>query len=816
MNYLENLNQDFRYAIRTLGKSPGFAVVIIVTLALSIGANSAIFSVIDGVLLRPLPFPEADRIVRVFLTNPTYPKFPLNPFDLRDFRARNRSFESLAAFTRQDLQLSGAGEPERLAGFRITAGYFRVLGLRPARGREFTANDELPGNGRVVILSNRIWRTRFAADPNIVGRKVTLDSQPFTVTGVMPPGAEHPGNEYHTVADGETVDVWSPFTFEGNPGNRGSHYMDGIGRLQKGVRAQQAQAEMNTLLAQMAREHPDGDSGWHVLVVPLYQELVGPSQRLLLVLLGAVALVLLIACANAANLLLARATARQREIAVRAALGASRSRLARQMLAESLLISLLGGGFGVAVAVGGVRALVALLPANFPRAHAIQVNMGVFWFTLLIALATGVLFGLAPALQAMGTDLQQGLRESGRGSTGSRRHRWLRNLLVVGELSLASLLLIGAGLLLRSFANLVRTDPGFRPERVLTASLSLPNSHYKTAGAISFFDRLITNLESVPGVRAAGAASDLPWTGYDENVGGFQIEGKKAPPNEEFHARYHVATPDYFRALGIPLLRGRFFTAHDNTSAPLKLIINESMARRYWPGGDPVGSRITFDDAPKEKDWMTIVGVVGDVKDRPNSAAAEPAFWWSVLQEPFFIPDMSIVVRANSDPALVADRVRVAVHELDPALAVAEIRLMNEVADASFSTPRFTLFLVALFAGLALTLAAIGMYGVISYSVSQRTHEFGLRMALGARPWDVLRQVLGQGMRLAVLGAGLGVVSALALGRILKSLLYEVSSADPLTFAAVAFVAVAIAALACYAPARRATSADPMSALRSE
>lgn len=815
-DYVENLWHDLRYTLRTLAKSPGFAVVIVLTLALSIGANSAIFSVINGVLLRPLPYPQADRVVRTFFSSDTYPKFPLNPFDFLDFRHRNRSFECLAAFTRGDLQLSGSGQPVRLAGFRVTAGYFRVLGFHPARGREFTTKDELPGNGRVVILSDKIWRTRLAAAPNIVGAKIILDSQPFTVAGVMPPGVDHPGNVYHAVAYGDTVDVWWPFTFEGNPAQRGSHFLEGIGRLKKGVTPGQAQAEMNLLVSQFEHEHPKTYTGWRVLVISLYREIVGPSERMLLVLLGAVALVLLIACANAANLLLARATARRREIAVRSALGAGRSRLIRQMLAESLLISLFGGTLGAAIAVAGVRSLVLLLPANFPRANAIHVNAAVFLFTLLVALATGLLFGLAPALHASRTDLQEGLREGGRGATNSASHLRLRNVLVVSEVSLACVLLIGAGLMLRSFVKLLQTDPGFRTQHVLTASVSLPAQEYKTGDAVArFSDQLVQNLNSIQSVEAAGAGTDLPWTGYDENMGGWTIEGKKPPPNEDFHGRYHAATPGYFRALGIPLIRGRFFTERDNKDALQVLIVNASMARRYWPHEDALGKRITFSDTPKEKDWMTIVGIVGDVKDAPNSKGAENAFWWPFLQaQPS--SDLSLVVRGNSDPALLVNELRVAVRRLNPALAVADIRFTDQIANASVATPRFGLFLVGLFAALAMTLAAIGIYGVISYSVSQRTHEFGMRIALGAQSWDVLRLVLVQGVTLAILGVGIGVVCALALARILGTLLYEVSAADPITFAAVSLGAISIAVLACYLPARRATEADPMVALRCE
>ncbi len=815
-DYIENFWRDLRYALRMLGANPAFTAVIVLTLALSIGANSAIFSVIDGVLLRPLPYPEAGRIVRVFFHSASFPKFPMNPFDFRDFRARNRSFASLAGFTRGDLQLSGAGQPERFAGFQITAGYFHTLGLAPARGREFNGNDEIPGNGLSVILSDRLWRTHFAADTQIVGRKITLDSQPFTVAGVMPPGTDHPGNDYHGLAHGETVDLWWPFTFRGNPAQRGSHYLEVIGRLKPNVAPEQAQAEMNALIAQLAREHPDALEGWQALVIPLYREIVGPSRQLLLVLLGAVALVLLIACANAANLLLARATVRRREIAVRAALGAGRSRLIRQMLVESLLIALLGAGLGMAIAAAGVRALVALLPAGFPRADTIHVNAAVFGFTMLIALATGLLFGLAPALQAARADLHDSLREGGRGATTGGRALRLRSALLVGEVSLACILLIGAGLMLRSFVNLLRTDPGFRAEHLLTASISLPDKTYNAQDALRFWGRLSASLHSVSGIRAAGIGTDLPWTGYDENISGFLIEGKKPPAHQDFHGRYHVADADYFRALGIPLVRGRFFTAADDMKGRLVMIVNHSMARRYWPNEDAVGKRISFDDHPKETDWFTIAGIVGDVKDKPASPETENAFWWPIGQTPVGVSQMSVALRFSSDPTLLANGLREAVRQLDPSLAIAEVRAMDDIADANVSTPRFALFLVALFAALALTLAAIGIYGVVSYSVSQRMHEFGLRMALGAKPGDVVRLVLRQGVKLALLGVVLGLVGALVLGRLLWSLLYQVSAADPMTFLLVSAIAIAIAALACYLPARRATAADPVNALRSE
>jgi predicted permease len=814
--FIELAIQDSKYALRQLLANPTFALVMILTLALSIGANSAIFSVINGVLLKRLPYPQPERLVRIFLSSHEYPKFPFNPFDFLDFRARNHSFDSIAAYTRGDVQLSGSGEPVRLNGFGITSGYFRVLGLQPELGREFDFQAEIPGNGLQVILSDRLWRTRYGADPSIIGRKITLNLQPFTVIGVMPAGTEHPGNEYHAVAYGESVDVWWPFSFAGNSNRRGSHFIEDIGRLKGGVNAERARAEMNAIMAELAREHPDGDSGWTVLVVPLYTELVGASRQLLLVLLGAVGIVLLIACANAANLLIARTAARQREIAVRLALGAPRRRVVRQLLTESFLISFVGGGLGLILAFGGVRALVSLLPAGFPRANDIHVNGPVLGFTLLVSLMTGILFGLAPALQASRIDPKQGLQQTGRTSTGGRRQGLLRSALVVAEVSLASVLLIGAGLMLRTFLNLIHLDPGFREDHVLTASLSLPHVQYKTGEQVAqFYDRLMSNLNQLPGVESAGAGSDLPWTGYDENLGGFLIEGKKPPPNQEFHARYHMATPGYFSAMGIPLLNGRSFAEADKKDAPPALIINHAMADRYWPHEEVVGKRISFDDAPKkDSDWTTIVGVVGDVKDQPNSPGAEPALWWpeSQVQQ----SDMSLAIRTRSDPKQALDELRGAVRQLNPALAVADVKLMDSVVDTSVATPRFAFVLVGLFAGLAILLAAIGAYGVIAYTVSQRTQEFGLRVALGAQRADLLRMVLAQSARLALPGTILGILLALSLGRVMQSLIYGVSPADPVILLAVAVLVLTVALIASYLPAWRATKADPMTALRTE
>ena len=814
-SFIELTLEDTKYAVRQLLLNPTFALVMIMTLGLSIGANSAIFSVINGVLLKNLPYPQPERLVRIFLSSHEYPKFPLNPFDFLDFRARNHSFESIAAFTRGDVQISGDGEPVKLNGFGITSGYFRVLGLKPELGREFDFQAEIPGNGLQVFLSDRLWRTRFGADPNIIGKKITMNLQPFTVVGVMPPGAEHPGNEYHSVAYGETVDIWWPFSFAGNPNRRGSHFIEGIGRLKPGVSVDQALAEMNTIMAQLAREHPN-NNGWKVLVIPLYAEVVGASRQMLLVLLGAVGIVLMIACANAANLLMVRASARQREIAVRLAMGAPRLRVVRQLLTESLLISCAGGVLGLLLAFGGVKALVMLLPANFPRANDIHVSWPVLVFTLSVSLATGILFGLAPALQASRTDPKEGLQKSGRGATAGRHQNRLRSALVIAEVGLASVLLIGAGLMLRTFLNLIHLDPGFREDHLLTASVSLPHERYKSDKDRNlFYHRLMESLSALPGVESAGAGSDLPWTGYDENAGGFRIEGKTPSAGQEFHARYHAATPGYFSAMGIPLLEGRAFNDADKDGTTNVFVINQSMAKLYWANEDVIGKRLSFSDDPKkDSDWITVVGVVGDVKDHPNSTGAEPAFWYPEYQAPDF--SMSIAIRTQSDPRQAMDGLRQTMHQLNPELAVADVKLMNEVADSSVATPRFTFALVGLFAGLAIVLAAIGAYGVISYTVGQRAPEFGLRVALGAQRGDLLRMVLAQSAKLAVPGVLLGVVLALSLGRVLRGLVYGVSPSDPLIMTAVVLLVLAVALLASYLPARRAAGADPMATLRAE
>ncbi len=787
----------------------GFTAVAVLTLAAGIGANSAMFSVVRGVLLAPLPYAHAGELYRIFLTTHEYPKFPFNPADFLDYRDRNRVFESMAVFSERDLELSDPDRPERLVALRVSKDYFHVLGASPYIGGDFQASDELPGNQRVVILSYEVWKRRFSADRSIVGRKVLMEGEPFTVIGIAPEGFEHCGGDYRSPGQGATVDAWWPYSF--GPSGRGSHFLNGIGRLKAGVTAGQASSDMNRIAEDLGRAyHYD----WRIFLVSLRDEIVGKSQRMLVVLLGAVAFVLLIACVNVAGLLLVRATSKRRDMAVRAALGASRMRLISASVAESLVLALAGAAGGSLVAWWGIVVLSKQVAGILPRAAAIRIDPELFAYTLALSLVTGLIFGFAPAMLAARAGLNQRLREGGRGTSASDFQARVRGVLVVGEIALASALLIGAGLFLRSFVNLLRLDPGFQTQNVITATVVLPGSRYKDDPAKDhFFHDYLALISNLPGVLVAGASSDVPWTGWNENAG-FKVEGRVASPTDEAHAKYHSATPDYFRAMGIPLLAGRAIVETDTATAPYVIVVNQSMARLYWPRVDAIGKRITFADHPQEKDWFTVVGVVGDVKGTPSAAEAEPAFWWSQSQQGFNA--MLIAVRTSGDPRQAVGGMRNELAAMDRQLPLSDIRTMEQIAGASRSAPRFVLVLTGIFAALALALAAIGTYGVIAYSVVQRMHEFGLRIALGARNHDLFAMVLTQGMRLAGIGVAIGLGLSWALGQLVGSLLYGVNPHDPGTFAAAAVVALVAAAIACFLPARRATEVDPMISLRAE
>jgi predicted permease len=808
---MNTILQDLRYGARMLLKKPGFTLIAMITLALGIGANTAIFSVVNGVLLKPLPYREPEQLIRLFESSQAQPKFPVARGNFLDYREQNATLAGMALYTRRDVELSQDDKPERLAALGVTAGFFELLGVRPMLGREFGREDELPNNNSLVILSHALWQRRFNSDPGVVGRLVTLSGRPFTVVGVMPPGVQHVGGDYRSMPHGETVDLWGPLELPPQA-ERYAHFCNAIGRLKPGVSLEQATADLNVIAGRLAQQFPNTNQGWRISVQPLQEEIAGRARTTLLALLGAVLFVLLIACVNVANLLLARATTREREIAVRAAVGAGRGRIVRQLLTESLLLAMVGGGAGIMLAQWAIDALRTLGPEQLPRLQAVSIDGRILLFTLGVTLLTGVLFGLAPVLQAGQVNLNELLKEGGRGGGGRRRR--LRDALVITEVALALALLAGAGLLIRSFWKLQQTDPGFNPEHVLTANLFLPSARYGDASKVAaFHQRLLERITALPGAQSAGLTSDLPWTGYDENAGP-TIEGKTFPPNDEPSARYHYVSPDYFRTIGVPLAAGRFFNADDRRDTQRVALINRSMAERFWPGESAVGKRIAFSSQPKESDWFTVVGVVGDVKDFPHSPAAEPAFYWSMTQLP--ISQFILAVRATADPSSLVEAVRGEVRALDKDLPLADAQTLETIAAKAVAGRRFTLWLVGFFALTAMSLAAIGIYSVLSYLVAQRAHEIGLRMALGAQLGDVLKLVIRQGMTLVLLGLAFGLGASFALTRLIKGLLFEVSATDPLAFALAAALLALVALLACYIPARRATKVDPMVTLKYE
>src|SRR5215475_4676066 len=675
---MQTIWQDLRYGARILLKKPGFTLVAVLTLALGIGANTAIFSVVNGVLLKPLPYREPEQLIRLFESSQTQPKFPVARGDFQNYREESATLAGLALYTRNDVELSQDGKPERLAALGVTAGFFDLLGVRPMLGREFRREDELPNNNSVVILSHALWQRRFNSDPGVVGRSVTLSGRPFTVVGVMAPGVHHVGGDYRSMPHGETVDMWRPLEIP-QQAERSAHFCNALGRLKPGVSLEQATADLNVIAGRLAQQFPNTNRGWRISVQPLQEEIAGRARTTLLALFGAVFFVLLISCVNVANLLLARATTREREMAVRAAVGAGRGRIIRQLLTESLLLAMVGGGAGIMLAQWAIDSLRKLGPEQLPRLQAVNIDGRILLFTLGVTLLTGVLFGLAPALQAGQVNLNELLKEGGRGGGGQRRR--LRDALVITEVALALALLAGAGLLIRSFWKLQQTDPGFKPDRVLTASLFLPDARYGDASKVAAFQqRLLERLAALPGAQSTGLTSDLPWTGYDENAG-FAIEGKTFPPNDGPSARYHFVSSDYFRTIGVPLVAGRFFNADDRQESQPVALINRSMAERYWPGENAVGKRFTFSSQPKEKDWFTVVGVVGDVKDFPHSPAAAPAFYWATMQQPMVgARQFILAVRSSADPLNLVEVVRGEVRALDKDLPLAEAQTLETIA----------------------------------------------------------------------------------------------------------------------------------------
>ncbi len=807
---METLIQDLRYGVRMMFKNRGFTVVAIVTLALGIGANTAIFSVVNAVLLRPLPYEDSNRLVWFWENQPDFRHGNFSPADFLDYQAQNRAFEQIAAYRQMDFTLTGDRQPEQIHGLIVSANYFSVLGIQPELGRAFQPEDGNAGATRVALVSHGFWQRRFGGDPKLIGTVLTLSGQTVTIVGVAPP-------EFKT----ERAELWL------NPRNvlpdmllntsrdpatlRGAHYLRAIGRLKPGVTLPQAQEEMNAVSARLQEQYPATNAGHTVELVSLLDKTVGNLRPALLVLLGAVGLVLLIACANVANLMLARAAARHKEIALRAALGASRWRVIRQLLTESLALAAMGGACGWLLAVWGVDLLVAISPESIPRLHEIGVDRQVLGFTLLISLATGIIFGLAPALMASRTGLNEALKEGGSSATAGASRGRIRGFLVVSEVALALLVLVGAGLLVRSFVRLHAVDPGFQPENLLTMRLFLTDAKYATnEPRLSFLKELTARLEALTGVQGVGISDDLPLEGTDSSMDLF-VEGREPAPGERLMTGVHVVNPRYFEAMGIPLLKGRVFTERDTGEAPTVLVVNETMSRRLWPE-EAIGKRVKPGDP--NGSWVEIVGVVRDVKHNGLNAEDVMDAYASHLQIPW--PWMTIALRSNLDPTSLEAAVRREVQAIDPNKAIADVKTMDQLIEESVGERRLSLVLFLLFAVVALLLAAVGIYGVMAYGVTQRTHEIGIRMALGAQPRDVVQLLVGRGMTLAMTGVALGVAAAYALTRLMASLLFEVSTTDPATFVVIALVLASVALLACYIPARRATKVDPMVALRHE
>jgi predicted permease len=809
---LETLRQDIRYELRQIRRSPAFALVVALTLALGIGANSAIFSVVNAVVLRPLPYLEPDRLVVAGLVDEHDPS-ALAPYGAADYLAahdRERSFASFAAIAEGEnvFTYTGSAEPLKVRGTPATAEFFSVLGVSPALGRAFAPGEDAPGRAHEVVLSHAFWEQRFGADPQTIGHAITLDGDRYTIVGVMPA-------DFH-FGPHDNDDLWPLLQIA--PRNvRYPFWLLPIGRLKPGVSEAQARADLSAVARDLKRQFPDSSAS-AASIDPLKTQIVGDVRTALLMLLGAVGLVLLIATVNVANLQVAGITARERELSIRAALGAGRGRIARQVLTESLLLAALGGVLGLLLAYWGVRVLIALAPAGLPRLKEIAVDGRVLAFTAAVSLLSGLLSGLAPVMHGFGRRLDESLRGGAQNLSEQRRRR-LRQALVVMEVSLSLVLLIGSGLLLRSFERLAGTSPGFNPQPLLSTLISLPEGRYKDAHQIvPFYEQLLDRVQTLPGVAAAGITMSLPPDLLNMR-NPFSVPGQTdAPGTSRPLAVETSVSSGYFHTLGIPLLRGRFFEDSDRTRKDEILIINDTMARRYYPGQDPVGQQIKTGDSNPDSPWETIVGVVADVKYAGLDGPPEPTLYVPYFEDywPIFSREMFLVVRAGGDPRSVAPGLRAAIRDMDRDLPVADLQTMNELLSDSVAQPRFRTLLLGVFAGLALLLAAVGIFGVMAYVVSRRTQEIGVRMALGASRSGVLGMVLNEGLRVVLIGVAIGVGEALALSRLIKSLLFGVEAADPATFIAVPLVMIVVALAACYVPARRATKVDPIIALRYE
>jgi putative ABC transport system permease protein len=821
---MQKMWQDLRYGARMLLKNPGITFVVILALALGIGANTAIFSVVDTVLLRPLPYPESDRLVFLNETSKAMDEISVAYPNFTDWRNQNQVFEKIGVYNRSSYNLTGAGEAERIVTAQMSADLFAALRANAALGRVFTNDEDKPGAAPVVVLSYPLWQRRFGGQAGIVNQQLTLNGKSYTVIGIMPQGYQFPSR----------VEMWVPVgQLSGDPDwqQRGNHPgLYGVARLKPGVSFAQAKAEMDMIGANLEKQYNDSNAGNGIGVRPLLEIFAGDIRRALWVLFAAVAFVLLIACANIANLLLARAQSRQKEMAIRAAMGAGRWRIARQLLTESVLLALIGGTLGLLIAQWGIRLILYISPDAIPRAKEIALDWRVFAFTIGLSFVTGILFGLVPALQAGVVDVHETLKETGRGTSG--RH-WLRSSLVVVEVATTLVLLIGAGLMIRSFYRLQKVNPGFSYDHLTSFTVALPEKKYNTADQRDqFFGQLLENLRGLPGVEATAAASGLP-LGNNGWQTSFVVDGRPRPPRDQTPLMEAcLVTPDYFRAMNIPLKSGRYFNDHDDRSslagkdlskldeierdmaAMNAIVIDEGFARRYWPNEDPVGKRIAM-GSEKHPMLLTVLGVVGRVKMEGLSQDSKRVQgYFAFKQNPS--DGMTVVLKASGDPNQLIAAVRQQVKTVDPDQPIYSIRTMDEIRAESVAPERLNLTLLSIFAGIALILAIVGIYGVMSYSVTQRTHEIGIRMAIGAQPRDVFRMVIGQGMMLALIGVGIGLVGAFGLTRLMTTMLFGVEPTDPATFAAIAVLLTGVALVACYIPGRRATRVDPVESLRYE